>query len=1624
MKVRKKVGNRVFPVLLAIIMVFSMIPTAVFGADEAAITDNASQFSDMPDNWSTNALQNAVTNGLLGGADGKIMPNQNLTRAQMATVISRAFGAVDKGDLSGFADVKSTDWFSDSLAKAYQMGVIKGSNGTMSPNSAITRQEVFVILARAFKLQPAETISKTFSDANQIADWAKGEVYAFVNAGYIQGSNGKLNPKNLISRAEFAQIFDNILKQYINTAGEYTRVADGNVMINVPGVTLKNLKVTGDLIIGDGVGDGEVTLDSVEVTGRMVIRGGGENSIIIRGNSSVSHVVIARVDGVVSVKVQGGADVEVIYIDDGSDDVNVEGTFGNIEIAAPDIVVKAVGATITNLNVEGKGSKIVVDSASKISSVTIQAPNTQISGTGTVTKVEAQAGATGAKIETPNTLISVGAGVTGVTGGGGAPVSAGATVYNNTTGSGTTPSQAAPPRNSGGGGGGALPTLTVNDVAVNSATSVTFSSAAAPSAVTWNGAAVPAGNISYNASTDIATIAVPKITSITNTLVVSAAGYTSTTKSVAITQSIDNIKLIANTAQLENAILNQAEGQSWLIKNGTYNTQRFDSITAGGQTGWYFPITASDISITGESKNGVILTSEAQSPNGNWSSQDHVSVWGDHVTIENLTIKPKITTNKTVEVMGRNFTIRNVDFVQRNDATYQFAGSLFFNPNNGDKDIGTSLVENVLINDAWISCSPKYVSAGALTIKNTTIDFRGSAYANYPDYGVISKNDAIIRVAEGSYFRVLADNAPNLQTQILDKVPTGTTVVLAAGTYYMTAAPIVPTGVTLDTASNSAVIEILDANTVLVRNDSEFKAALNGTAPTIRMAPGTYEFDSRIWVARAVTIIGEGDSTIITKGDKAWANTTGSKGHAPLITIYSSDNAVRLENIKVTGAKNIPMTGKTDYGSGINVVSSSNVVLKNVTSVANEAAGLIVNSSSVSAINLNTSGNDWYGVNVDKADSGNANFTLTGNGVIAEPIQIISDETDGASVTAEGFVQYKLEDSGKTRWHKGEIRNIASITTGETTKYYEAITEAITAATSGSSIVVLAKGTYDITGSPLEITKNITVAGISMEDTILKGSSDIGATVNLSGGATLRNLTVTRDNSGDWSANKNVSLVAFRPSLTADTTLENCIITHGRNGVYLNNAAHTNGHKAIIKNNIIDDNRTGINFTNNCSGMEITGNEITDNWTLGIVYYNNTYGTALNTIKLKNNEIKGNWYGQILLKTPGVTDAPSNLTTGDLNIADNDFGGTYAGEIQTVTIATAYSPSHEEPGYDAQKPSHITEGTPAGTGERPGWTPPTIRIYKQPLARVTGTGILLDASYTDGDEGSVNVSTEAQIKAALADTSFTNIILTSDISVTAMLKVTRAVSIDGEGHTLTVISDLGGDNASKHALDIFADNVAINNLTIDSNSLAYGAQAYRANNVSLDNVSLKNSKGAGLTVNGSSVVANDLNTSGNSWGGVNVDPGEGVTESSVFTLTGSGTLAETVQIWSDGDHVTSDTTVTVHAEGYTQYEIAGNTIWSKSEFQAVTDITGVPDSGTVETEIDLTTAIVAPADATNKTIEWTVKDAGETGVTTGDIEAGKFTPTAAGSLVLTATIRNGATASADYTQDFTITIAE
>jgi hypothetical protein len=86
----------------------------------------------------------------------------------------------------------------------------------------------------------------------------------------------------------------------------------------------------------------------------------------------------------------------------------------------------------------------------------------------------------------------------------------------------------------------------------------------------------------------------------------------------------------------------------------------------------------------------------------------------------------------------------------------------------------------------------------------------------------------------------------------------------------------------------------------------------------------------------------------------------------------------------------------------------------------------------------------------------------------------------------------------------------------------------------------------------------------------------------------------------------------------------------------------------------------------------------------------------------------------------------------------------------------------------------------------------------------------------------------------------------------------------------------------------------------------------------------------------------------------------------------------------------------------------------------VTGISGVPTSGVPDTEVNLGLATVLPSQASNKTIVWSVVNAGDTGVSS--ISGSAFTPANAGTIRVRATIVDGTAPGTPYTQDFDIII--
>jgi len=299
--VKKK---RILAMILAVALCLSLAVSA-----SAANTPNrkATDFRDFDRTaWYAEAVSAAVDNGLLYGKSSSIIdPNGDMTRAEMAAIINRSFGCYKTADISQYKDVAKSKWYYKDVALAVQMGTYNGrSSSSMAPDAPISRQEAMTVVARALELDYdayAKTDLSAFSDRSEISNWALPYVRAMVGADYIHGRTKGLEPLDNITRAEFAQIFANIIGTYIVSKGTYDKDIKGSVLIRTDDVELKNLTVDGDLIIGCGAADGKIVLDNVTVKGRLLVWGGGTKAVYCNAGTNMPAVVVARVDDAVKV---------------------------------------------------------------------------------------------------------------------------------------------------------------------------------------------------------------------------------------------------------------------------------------------------------------------------------------------------------------------------------------------------------------------------------------------------------------------------------------------------------------------------------------------------------------------------------------------------------------------------------------------------------------------------------------------------------------------------------------------------------------------------------------------------------------------------------------------------------------------------------------------------------------------------------------------------------------------------------------------------------------------------------------------------------------------------------------------------------------------------------------------------------------------------------------------------------------------------------------------------------------------------------------------------------------------------------------------------------------------------
>jgi hypothetical protein len=156
----------------------------------------------------------------------RFRPSQETTRAEFTSMLARALHLPASPAAAPFSDVLESDWFQAVVASAVKAGLIQGQGSDsnhFAPNEQLTRQELAVLLVRAYDSQQVQSTVRnrsgttiqqlsSFADQTQAAGWAASSIEAALELKLLSGRTESLfAPAAFATRAETARALENLL---------------------------------------------------------------------------------------------------------------------------------------------------------------------------------------------------------------------------------------------------------------------------------------------------------------------------------------------------------------------------------------------------------------------------------------------------------------------------------------------------------------------------------------------------------------------------------------------------------------------------------------------------------------------------------------------------------------------------------------------------------------------------------------------------------------------------------------------------------------------------------------------------------------------------------------------------------------------------------------------------------------------------------------------------------------------------------------------------------------------------------------------------------------------------------------------------------------------------------------------------------------------------------------------------------------------------------------------------------------------------------------------------------------------------------------------------------------------
>ncbi len=189
------------------------------------------QASDVASNWAEPFIKVLVEKGIIAGyPDGTFRPDQPVTRAEFAALVTKAFELQPTRAVRAFKDVPKKLWAADAIDKAYRAGFLAGyPNQTFAPSQNILRIESLVSISNGTKLSTDGSatvkVDEIFSDSAQVPSFGRDALIAAtqkcvaVSVSYPEGKT--FNPSGVATRADVAAF----IHQALVASGKLTALA-------------------------------------------------------------------------------------------------------------------------------------------------------------------------------------------------------------------------------------------------------------------------------------------------------------------------------------------------------------------------------------------------------------------------------------------------------------------------------------------------------------------------------------------------------------------------------------------------------------------------------------------------------------------------------------------------------------------------------------------------------------------------------------------------------------------------------------------------------------------------------------------------------------------------------------------------------------------------------------------------------------------------------------------------------------------------------------------------------------------------------------------------------------------------------------------------------------------------------------------------------------------------------------------------------------------------------------------------------------------------------------------------------------------------------------------------------